>query len=331
MREKFANEFVTRLDGKIPDDELKLVLQELQMFVNNYDINDRPTSVIPYNQIYPECYKVYMISKKIEGLSPETLKTYDFYLRDFFEYIGKGLTDITTNDIRIYLYNLPKRRNITERSLDGKRLVINTFMDWCQGEGYISKNPCKLIKPIKYETKPREPLTGIEMEMVRDACETHREKAIVELLYSTGCRVSELARLRKEDIDFVTGEVHLYGKGRKHRISYLNARAQYALKKYYFLRNDDSPGVIISNRRPYQSLAKPSIEAIVRRIGERSGIGRPLYPHLIRHTTATDALDRGMNVAELQSLLGHEKLDTTMIYAKVSGENVRHNHKKYIV
>lgn len=331
MEGKFAKNFISKLNGKISDNDLKVVLQELEIFVTDYNIEDRQTELVTYNDILPQCYKVYMISKKIEGLSPGTLKIYDLYLKDFLMYIRKPLEQITTNDIRVYLYQLQQRRKISNHSLDGKRLVINTFLEWCKNEDYIPKNPCKQINPIKFEEKPREPLTDIELELVRYGCRSYRDRAIIELFYSTGCRVSEMVNLNKTDIDFDSGEVYLFGKGNKHRISYINAKAEVALKKYLLARKDTNDALIVSERSPYQRLSKTGIERVVHIIGERSKIGRNLYPHLIRHTTATDALNRGMNVTEVQKILGHEKLDTTMIYAKVSQENVRYSHKKYIV
>lgn len=271
--DNFAKEFLTRLDGKIPEEEMKTILQELQVFASGYDIQKKETALIPYEPQIPQCYKVYMVSKKIEGRSEGTLKTYDLYLRDFLLTVAKPLKEITANDIRAYLYNFQATRNVSNRSLDGRRLVINTFLQWCTDEGYISKNPCKQIHPIKYEAKLREPLTGVEMELIRDACQTRREKAIIETCSA----------------------------------------------------------LFVTDRSPVRALKKEGIESIVRKIGERSGIERRVYPHLIRHTTATDALERGMNVAEVQKILGHEKLDTTMIYAKVCQDNVKYDHKRYIV
>ena len=136
---------------------------------------------------------------------------------------------------------------------------------------------------------------------------------------------------KKTDVDFQKGEVYLFGKGNKHRTSYINAKAEVALKKYLFTRMDDNPALFVSERKPHQGLKKTSIEKIVREIGERSGIGRRVFPHLIRHTTSTDALRRGMTLPELQELLGHVKPETTMIYAKTCNENVKYNHKRYIV
>ena len=332
--ENFANEFVSKLDGKISDEALRTVLQELQVFTSNYDISQRETHVVPYQSNIPDCYRVYMVAKKIEGMSPESMKTYNFYLTDFFEHINRPFEQVTTNDIRIYLYETQKRTGISNRTLDGKRLVINTFMDWCWKEGYIPNNPCASIKPIKFEEKPREPLSNMELEIVRDACENYRDKAMIELFYSTGCRLSEMVNLKISDIDFTSKEVHLFGKGSKHRTSYLNAKAEYMLKKYFELerpKESISDYVFVIFRKPYNEMHKESIYARIKAIQKRSGIERSLFPHLLRHTMATDALNRGMNVAEVKEILGHEKLDTTMIYAKISHDSVKFNHKRYIV
>lgn len=332
--ENFANEFVSKLDGKISDEALRTVLQELQVFTSNYDISQRETHVVPYQSNVPDCYRVYMVAKKIEGMSPESMKTYNFYLTDFFEHINRPFEQVTTNDIRIYLYETQKRTGISNRTLDGKRLVINTFMDWCWKEGYIPNNPCASIKPIKFEEKPREPLSNMELEIVRDACENYRDKAMIELFYSTGCRLSEMVNLKISDIDFTSKEVHLFGKGSKHRTSYLNAKAEYMLKKYFELerpKDSISDSVFVIFRKPYNRMQKGSIYARVKAIQKRSGIERSLFPHLLRHTMATDALNRGMNVAEVKEILGHEKLDTTMIYAKISHDSVKFNHKRYII
>ena len=327
----FAKEFVAKLNGKVSVECMSLILNELEVFTREYDISKKETAIIPYEQVIPDCYRIYLISKKIEGLSVETLKTYDIYLRDFFLTIAKPIETLTTNDIRAYLYTYQINHNVSNRTMDGRRLVINTFLEWCCEEGYILRNPCKQIHPIKYESVRREPLSGIELELLRDACRTYREKAIIEMFYSTGCRVSELVGLKKNDIDFQKREVYLFGKGSKHRISYLNAKAEVYLKKYLIDRKDNNDALFVSERVPHNALKKTAVESIVRKIGERSNIGRRVYPHLIRHTTATDALERGMNVTELQRILGHEKLDTTMIYAKICQDSVKYNHRKFII
>lgn len=198
-------------------------------------------------------------------------------------------------------------------------------------EGLINKNPCTALSQIKSRKQIKKPYSAVEMELIRKSCTDKRDIALVEFLYSTGCRVSELVILKKSDIDFRTKEVYLFGKGSKHRISYINARAEIALKKYWLTRKDMDDSVICTVRQPYHGIKKPQIEQIIRQIGERANLGRNLYPHLIRHTTATSALERGMDVTELQKMLGHEKLDTTMIYAKVSQESLKYSHHRYVV
>lgn len=329
--ENFAKEFMAQLNGKVSDDELEVILRELEVFSVNYDIQKKETEIIPYEPHIPECYKVYMVSKKIEGLTDETLKTYAGYLENFFAFFNKPIEKIDSNDIRLYLYNYQDMRNVTDRTMDGKRVVLNGFFEWCKNEGYIPTNPCKKIHPIKYTMELIEPLTDLEMEILRDSLRTYREKAMVEVFYSTGCRVSELVNLNKSDVDFRTKEVILFGKGKKYRISYINAKAEVALRKYLEERTDDDPALFVRERRPHTRLKKNGVESVIRKLGKRAGIGRRVYPHLIRHTHATTALSRGMDITRVQKIMGHKKIETTMIYAKVCQEDVKHDHKKFIV
>lgn len=207
-------------------------------------------------------------------------------------------------------------------------------MDWCWKEGYLDFNPCAPIGPIKFDQKLIQPLTGLEMEALRDACETYRDKAMIELFYSTGCRLAEMCNLKMHDIDFYTKEVRLFGKGNKHRVSYLNAKAEYMLSRYFELeRPKKAPNdfVFLISRYPYSGMRREGVYTRIKRIQKRAGIERSIFPHLIRHTMATDALNRGMALVEVQELLGHARIDTTLIYAKVSNDSVKYNHKRYIV
>ena len=329
MQNELINKFMMRMSGKIPNDELKNVITELQMLMNNYDVSKKTTDLVVYHDLYEEL-RVYMVTKKIEGRSEGTLSLYKLCLADMLTKIGKPVKEITSNDLRAYLYNLQNERKISDRTLDDRRVICHTFFCWCVAEKYIDHNPCDVLSPIKYEIKERKPFSDVEMELLRDACKTEKERAIIEVLYSTGCRVSELTGLKKSDINFVSREVHLFGKGKKHRISYINARAEIHLKKYFELREDDNEHVFVSDRQPHHELHKEGIEKIVRIIGQRADL-KDVYPHRFRHTMATDALDHGMPVTDLQNLLGHSRLETSMIYAKVSQTNVLHNHKKCII
>lgn len=330
MEEQFINLLMSKLDGQMSVELLEIVKQELSLVLKDYTVSKNCTDIVMYNQL-PECYKAYMVSMKIEGMSDKSLELYNLRLKDFLTTVNKNITEITTNDIRVYLFMCQSKHNICNRTLDGVRAIINAFLEWCCNEGYVPKNPCRNIKPIKYETIERKPLSAIELEKVRDACETLREKAMIEFLYSTACRVTELERLKISDVDFEKREVLLFGKGDKHRVSYISPKSYYSLKKYLETRNDESPSLFVSERKPYDGLKKAGIESIVRKIGIRAKLGRPLFPHLLRHTSATDCLERGMDITEIQKILGHTNTTTTMVYAKISKENVKNSHKKCII
>lgn len=331
MKEIFVSNLMAKLSAIIPAELLMEVRTIIELHLDDYEISKRNTEVILYEDFTPSWYQSYIVSQKIEGMSDNSLRQYMMYLKNFFEWlqnVQKPIEKITPNDLRVYLYTLQKTRNISNRTLDGRRSVLHAFLEWSANEGYLNKNPCRAIGVIKYERRERKPLTAIEMEQIRKACRTIREKAMVEFFYSTGCRVTELTRLDKGDVDFEKNEVILFGKGNKHRTSYLSARAKLMLIDYLKSRKGDSEALFISERAPYERLKKPAVEKIIREIGERSEVTRRIFPHLIRHTTATDCLNRGMDITEVQEILGHEDVATTMIYAKRSSESVKFNHQR---
>lgn len=300
MQEQFVNEFMARVTDLISDADLNIVYKQLMIHVSEYDIRKKSTEVAIYEGYLPECYEVFFVTRKIEGMSMKSLELYNMVLKHFFYCLNKKIEKITTNDIRVYLYKVQQERQLSNATLDSRRTIIHSFLEWAANEQYIGSNPCRSIRPIKYERPKRNPLTAIE-------------------------------RVNIADVDFHKKEVLLFGKGNKHRISYINARAELALKKYLEIREDDNPALFVSERKPHDRIKKAAIEKRVRQLGEMSGIGRRVYPHLIRHTTATDGLFRGMPVEEVQKLLGHVNITTTMIYAEVSEENTKNDHKKYIV
>lgn len=331
MRDKFVNGFMTKLYEEIPEEYLETVRNKLALYVNDFDISQRETAVVKYTGYLPDFYKTYIVSRKIEGLSKKTLELYNLYLDDFFFTVNKKAEDITANDIRVYLYNVQESRGLSNRTLDSRRTAIHAFFEWAANEGYIGKNPCRVIKNIKYERIEKQSLTDMELERIRQTCKTVREKALVEFLYSTGARVTEVCGVKKADIDFYKGEVVVLGKGNKHRTTYLNARCKLLLKQYFAIRDDESEYLFVSERKPHKVLKKEAIERIVRIIGERAELDRPLTPHLFRHTLATLMLQRGTPITEVQKILGHVNINTTMIYAKVSNEDVKVSHMKYAI
>ena len=332
MYEQLRNDFLVALSntGEV---NVSKVLRILDKIVLNYDIKRKETSLTVYQNELPELVKIYLVCKKMAGLTDSTLNNYKIILSVFFREIKKSPEAITANDIRLFLYLYQERQTVSNRTIDKYREYITRFFAWAYNEGYTQNNPAKNIVAIKYEEKQREALTQIELEYLRMACENTREHAIVEVLYSTGCRVSELASLKKTDIDWDKKSVHLFGKGRKHRTSFINAKAEVALKKYLITRNDNCEYLFVSVRKPYTKLSKDGIEKIVRNIAHRVSeqVDKRITPHVLRHTFSTQALQNGMPISDISKLLGHESIDTTMIYAKSSLEDIRANHKKYVI
>ncbi len=331
MRENFVNGFIAKMYEEVPDEYLNVIRNKLSLYVNDFDIKLRETGIVKYTGYLPDFYKTYIVSRKIEGLSQKTLELYNLYLDDFFFVVNKRVEDITANDIRVYLYTTQESRGISNRTLDSRRIAIHSFFEWATGEGYIEKNPCRSIKKIKYERRQKKPLTDMELERIRQACETVRERAMIEFLYSTGARVTEVCTVKKTDVDFYKGEVIVFGKGDKHRKTYLNARSKLLLKQYLDSRVDESEYLFVSERKPHGALKKEAVERMIRIVGKRAQLDRRLTPHLFRHALATLLLQRGTPITEVQKILGHVNINTTMIYAKVSEEDVKTSHMKYAI
>lgn len=334
MYEHLRNDFLCEASKSgLSPEALEQALQALDMVADQYEVRRRETALAVYGEEIPEIVKVYLVCKKMAGLSEKTLETYMRMLRIFFQAVRKPVEFITPNDIRVYLFAYQRERGCSNRSLDKYRGYLSSFFAWAADEGYLTRNPMKTIPVIKYEKKPRQNLTQLELEYLRDGCKSARDRAIVEVFYSTGCRVSELAGLKKADVDWDTRAVHLFGKGRKHRTSYLNAKAEVALRSYLATREDDCEYLFVSERKPHRNISEAAIEKVIRKINGRSAfnISKPVTPHVLRHTTATIALQSGMPIEEISKLLGHENISTTMIYAHASLESVRSGHQKHIV
>lgn len=328
--EKFLNSLMTRLHGRVSQEDLMIFNEVLCNELKNYDLVPKETAVSVYNGDLPREAKEYLVAKKIEGLTDGTMRTYFYNLRTFFNYVRKSPAEIVTNDIRGFLY-AEKVRGIKDITLDGYRISINNLFDWLVQNEYLEKNPCKKLKPIKTERTIKEPLNDIEIEKLRECCQTPREHAIIETLYSTACRVSELVNIKVSDIDINNKEIKVYGKGRKERIVYINAKALIALDDYISSKKYESEYVFSQEQKPHGKLSCRKIQMIVKDLGQRAGITTKVHPHRVRRTTATVALERGMRLEQVQALLGHESPRTTLIYAKINQSDVKISHQKAIV
>lgn len=333
MFEKMRNDMMVNLHEKFDNNTVTEILNIFDNVSRNYSISTKETAIVPYNYDMPEIVKIYLVSRGIEGVANSSLNNYRTILKLFFSSICKTPEQIDTRDIRLWLFGYQQKHNISNRTLDSYRVIINGFFVWAKSEGYISDNPCSQIKAIKYVKKPRKAMNQIELEYIRGACNTLRDKAIVEVLYSTGCRVSELSNIKLSDINWTSCEVQLFGKGGKYRTSYLNAKAVYSVQRYLEQRDDNNEYLFVSERKPHNRIGKSGIERIVKIISDsvRDKTGMNVTPHIFRHTCATVSLSNGADVTQIQRLLGHVDVSTTMVYAEVRQNDVANMHSRCVI
>ena len=334
--ERLRGEFISKLNdkcGSISLDTARKVIGILDECTVRYDVEYRSEELSVRQEGVPEVVRIYLAVKKTEGLSDATLKVKYYRLKAFFESVNRPVGMISANDIRSFLFRYQDGRKIANNTLDGFRITLCSFFRWAAAEGYVQKDPSTQLKPIRFEKKQRNSLTQMELEYIRMACLTKREIAMVEFYYSTGCRVSEMSNVKISDVNFAAKEVVLIGKGKKYRTSYLNAKAEVTLKEYLNERHDNCPYLFCTERRPYRKMTKAALEKNVRVICARIGnkLVKHVTPHVFRHTTATHAVANGMPVNEVQKLLGHSTIATTMVYVETSMANIKLSHARAIV
>lgn len=273
----------------------------------------------------------YLLRKRAKGLKPGSIEQYSIVLNSFNSYIKTPLFSITDWDVLSFLDHYEQTRHISKRRKEDMRIILNGFFRYETDMGNVQKNPMTTIDAIKYKKTTRTPLTDIELELLRNACLTPRDKALLEFLFATGCRVSEVVQLNKRDINYTTRSVKVLGKGDKERFVFLNAASIVALENYLSSRTDTEEALFVTSRKPIHRLSKAAIEKSIHNLGERANLDRRVYPHLIRHTTATYLLNHGMNLEEVQLILGHESVDTTRIYAKSDTTLLMNSYKRSMV
>ena len=271
---------------------------------------------------------MYVIVRKTEGISDGTIGHMTRILKQFISSSLKPIEEVQPNDIRAFLYNYQRTRGVSNRTLDTMRAILCVFFKWCASEGYIPTDPAYNVKPIKYTRKLRKALSQRELELVRRACTTDRERAIVETLYSTGCRVAELCSIRLGDVDWQRHEITVFGKGSKYRVVYLNAKAEVALEIYLKSRRHKSEWLFCNDRGGGQ-MQKANIERIFSKIEDATGL--IVTPHIMRHTMATQALSGGTGIEEVQKMLGHADIATTMVYAEVDQSRIHNSHIRSVI
>ena len=306
-------------------DDIRIILTEI---VSDYEVESRNTDLIPSESFVPNYYGLFIAWKKIAGRTVETLKLYNYYLMDFFVNKPAPIEQMDSSLMIRYLYDYQKRKGVGNRTLDSVRIILNTFFQWAANEGYIERNFCGNIDPIKYTAKPRKPLTDEEVEIFREACETYRERAIVDTLLSTGMRIGEMAGLSWGDIDMDKREIVVFGKGSKYRTVIFDSRTKVSLLRYRAVCPIRSTYVFQTEKYPYGQLTKGAIGDVIKHIDERAKMDTHVTAHVLRHTFATHALSRGMSLDKLKTLLGHENYDTTLIYADIDMSNVQYEYRQ---
>ena len=273
--------------------------------------------------------ELFLSAKRIEGCSEKSLKYYESTIMALLNGVGKGVKYIGTEDIRTYLTNYQARKQSSKVTMDNIRRILSSFFSWLEDEDHILKSPVRRIHKVKAGSSIKETYTDESLELMRDNCTDLRDLAIIDMLASTGMRVGEMVLLNRDDINFAERECVVFGKGDKERIVYFDARTKIHLQNYLNSRVDDNPALFVSLQKPHNRLQISGIEVRLRQYGKRLGIAK-VHPHKFRRTLATAAIDKGMPIEQLQQLLGHRRIDTTLQYAMVKQSNVKIAHRKYI-
>lgn len=327
MKDEFITQVLAIMMGIISQEQCGELKSALYMALQEYEIEKRCTEILDLDTSYIHYMQLFLARKKTEGKSERTINLYKLHLTRMLQTLNMSIDKITENDLFVYLAKYKKDNNVSNAYLDNIRLVFSSFFGWLNAKGYIPKNPTAGLEPIKVEKKIKQPFSDEELEKLRRICYQERDLALIEFLYSTGVRVSELVSLNRNDIDFYGKNVVVYGKGSKERETYLNAASCLHLKAYLDSRDDDNEALFVSERSPHTRITVAGVEKILRRIGKDAGVEK-VHPHRFRRTMATNVLKKGMPLEEVRELLGHTKLDTTMIYCTISKDNVKHSHQR---
>lgn len=273
--------------------------------------------------------ELFLTAKEVEGCSPKTIAYYEATLQHMESWLSKPIAHVSSDDLRKYLSEYELERGSSKVTIDNIRRIFSSFFSWLEDEDYIVKSPVRKIKRVKTAVKTKETLSDEELEALRDSCDSKRDLAMVDLLASTGMRVGELIRLDIDDVDIQGRECVVTGKGNKQRPVYFDARTKLHLAAYLESRKDGNPALFVSLNGRTQRLSVCTVEKRIKALGERAQVGR-VYPHKFRRTLATHAIDKGMPIEQVQRLLGHSKIETTMHYAMVNQSNVKASHEKYL-
>lgn len=329
MKDKLITEIQSSMAHLLNNAQLEELRRVLTHSLHKVEVTERKTSEQVETIENGGLLEVFIAAKRIEGCSEKSLKYYDSTLQRMLCSIDKPVREISTDDLRNYLANYQKERYSSKVTIDNMRRIFSSFFGWLEDEDYILKSPVRRIHKIKTDKPIKQTFSDEGLELLRDACKETRDLAMVDLLASTGMRVGELVNLNREDVNFHERECVVFGKGGSERVVYFDARTKIHLLNYLDGRADINPALFVSLTVPRERLLIGGVETRLREIGKRVDMQK-VHPHKFRRTMATRAIDKGMPIEQVQRLLGHVKIDTTMHYAMVNQTNVKNSHRKYI-
>ena len=326
MKQNLITDIVQGMLPYLSNAQTEKLHEVLQHTLFNYDVTlaEKSKEISGENLV-----ESFLSAKKIEGCSEKTLKYYYATIQSMLDEIKKNVKHIVTDDIRCYLTEYQANKKSSKTTIDNIRRILSSFFSWLEDEDYILKSPVRRIHKVKTGTNIKETYSDEALEIMRDNCVELRDLAIIDMFASTGMRVGEMVLLNREDVDFNERECVVFGKGNKERIVYFDARTKIHLQNYLSKRKDNNPALFVSLKAPYDRLKIGGVEVRLRNFGKQLGLNK-VHPHKFRRTLATMAIDKGMPIEQLQKLLGHSKIDTTLQYAMVKQSNVKIAHRKYI-
>ena len=326
MKQNLINDIVQGMLPYLNNAQNEKLQEVLQYVFADYEVKEKQKQGRTSKQNFVE---LFLSAKRIEGCSEKSLKYYKATIEAMLNEIQKDVKHIVTDDIRGYLTEYQEKKKSSKVTIDNIRRILSSFFAWLEDEDYILKSPVRRIHKVKTGTNIKETYSDEALELMRDNCTELRDLAIIDMLASTGMRVGEMVLLNRNDIDFNERECIVFGKGSKERVVYFDARTKIHLQNYLNSRIDDNPALFVSLKEPHKRLKIGGIETRLREFGKQLGLPK-VHPHKFRRTLATMAIDKGMPIEQLQQLLGHRKIDTTLQYAMVKQSNVKIAHRKYI-
>ena len=327
MKQVLITEVTQKMLPHLDNAQLKQLTAVLVQVLARYSVSELSADSEEDNT--QELITMFLAAKRIEGCSEKTLKYYQMTIISMVTSLQKGVRHIVTEDLRSYLTDYQSKNHSSKVTIDNIRRILSSFFSWLEDEDYIVKSPVRRIHKVKTVSSIKETYSDEELEKMRDNCTEIRDLAMIDMLASTGMRVGEMVLLNRDDINFAERECVVFGKGDKERIVYFDARAKLHLQQYLDSRSDQNPALFVSLHAPFERLKIGGIESRLREMGKQLSISR-VHPHKFRRTLATMAIDKGMPIEQLQRLLGHQRIDTTLQYAMVKQSNVKLAHRKYI-